>query len=134
MRLIRIMVGEIRRKEEAETLFEAMHTGHSVYATLHANSAEETVNRLTNPPINVPRTLLPAIGMILVMYRNRRTGIRRIFQIAEIKNEINFDLTNKINILKWMVKKNITDLDEIGRVIATYYTNKEGLLKFISKN
>src|SRR3989338_3425436 len=37
MRPDRIVVGEIRRKQEAETLFEAMHTGHSVYATLHAN-------------------------------------------------------------------------------------------------
>ncbi|MBS3153546.1 CpaF family protein [Candidatus Woesearchaeota archaeon] len=173
MRPDRIMVGEIRRKEEAETLFEAMHTGHSVYATLHANSAEETVNRLVNPPLEVPKTLLPAIGMVLIMYRNRKTGIRRIFQIAEItsdssanvlmqydvsqdkilsanesvkfmpeleiqtgmsNNEINIDLRNKINILKWMVKKNITDLDEIGRIVATYYTNKEGLLQFIGKN
>ncbi len=173
MRPDRIMVGEIRRKEEAETLFEAMHTGHSVYATLHANSAEETVNRLTNPPIEVPRNLLPAIGMILVMFRNRRTGMRRIFQLAEIKddaspnvlmqynpsqdkiltanesmkfmpelemqtgmskNEININLRDKISILKWMVKKNIADLDEIGRVIATYYTNKDGLISFVGKN
>jgi len=35
MRPDRIVVGEIRRKAEAEVLFEAMHTGHSVYGTLH---------------------------------------------------------------------------------------------------
>ena len=84
MRPDRIVVGEIRRQREAETLFEAMHTGHSVYATLHANDTEETINRLTNPPINIPKNLLPSISMIIVMYRNRRTGIRRIFQISEI--------------------------------------------------
>ena len=38
MRPDRILVGEIRRKREAEVLFEAIHTGHSVYATVHANS------------------------------------------------------------------------------------------------
>ena len=53
MRPDRIVVGEIRRKEEAEVLFEAMHTGHSAYTTVHANTADETIRRLTNPPIEI---------------------------------------------------------------------------------
>src|SRR3989338_4302680 len=57
MRPDRIIVGEIRRKKEAEVLFEAMHTGHSVYGTLHANNVRETINRLTNPPIDLPKQL-----------------------------------------------------------------------------
>ena len=84
MRPDRIVVGEIRRKREAEVLFEAIHTGHSVYATVHANNTQETITRLTNPPIEVPKTMLPAISMIVVQYRNRRTGIRRTFQVSEI--------------------------------------------------
>jgi len=84
MRPDRIIVGEVRRKREAETLFEAIHTGHSVYATFHANNAKETIERLTNPPIDVPPIMLPAISLIIVQFRNRRTGTRRTFQIAEI--------------------------------------------------
>ncbi len=84
MRPDRIIVGEIRRKEEAEVLLEAMHTGHSVYATLHANNAEETIVRLTNPPIGVPKPMVSAITLIVVQNRNRRTGKRRTFQIAEV--------------------------------------------------
>ncbi|MBI2651338.1 Flp pilus assembly complex ATPase component TadA, partial [Candidatus Woesearchaeota archaeon] len=84
MRPDRILVGEIRRKREAEVLFEAIHTGHSVYATVHANDTRETITRLTNPPIQIPITMLPAISMIIVQYRNRRTGIRKTFQISEI--------------------------------------------------
>ncbi len=84
MRPDRIIVGEVRRKRETETLFEAIHTGHSVYATIHANNSKETVERLTNPPIEVPKIMLPAISMIIVQFRNRRTGQRRTFQIAEI--------------------------------------------------
>src|SRR3989344_8658906 len=53
MRPDRIVVGEIRRQREAEVLFEAMHTGHSVYATLHADNASQTKHRLTNPPISI---------------------------------------------------------------------------------
>src|SRR3989344_1588968 len=44
MRPDRIVLGEMRRKEEAMVLFEAMHTGHSVYATVHADTAPETIS------------------------------------------------------------------------------------------
>tara|TARA_Y100000034_G_scaffold96396_1_gene117361 strand:+ start:4950 stop:6398 length:1449 start_codon:yes stop_codon:yes gene_type:complete len=83
MRPDRIIVGEIRRQKEAEVLFEAMHTGHSVYGTIHANNAKECVIRLTNPPIDIPKLMLPALNLILVQHRNRRTGARRSLQIAE---------------------------------------------------
>ena len=50
-----MLVGEVRTKKDAETLFEAIHTGHSVYGTVHADNAQDTVIRMTNPPIDVPR-------------------------------------------------------------------------------
>ena len=84
MRPDRIIMGEIRKQAEAEVLFEAMHTGHSVYGTFHANNAEEAITRLTNPPINVPKLVLPALSAIVVQNRNRRTNQRRTLQIAEI--------------------------------------------------
>src|SRR3990167_6664004 len=84
MRPDRIIVGEIRRKKEAEVLFEAMHTGHSVYGTLHANNVKETINRLTNPPIDLPKQILSALSLIVVQHINRRTGRRRTLQIAEV--------------------------------------------------
>jgi archaeal flagellar protein FlaI len=84
MRPDRIIMGEIRRKQEAEVLFEAMHTGHSVYGTFHANNAEETITRLTNPPIDVSRLVLPALTGIVVQNRNRKNNKRRTMQFAEI--------------------------------------------------
>jgi flagellar protein FlaI len=83
MRPDRIILGEMRRKEEAMVMFEAMHTGHSVYATMHANSATETISRLTNPPLSVPVNLLSAVNLNVVMFRDRRRGIRRVLQVAE---------------------------------------------------
>ncbi|MEK6958050.1 MAG: ATPase, T2SS/T4P/T4SS family, partial [archaeon] len=79
----RIIVGETRRQREAEVMFEAMHTGHSVYTTFHANTAEETIRRMTNPPINIPPTVLDSVHLNVVMFRNRRIGVRRILQVAE---------------------------------------------------
>jgi flagellar protein FlaI len=87
MRPDRIILGEMRREAEAHVLFEAMHTGHSVYATVHADTANETISRLVNPPLNVPANLLKAINLNVVMFRDRRKGIRRVLQIAEINME-----------------------------------------------
>lgn len=84
MRPDRIIVGEIRREKQAEVLFEAMHTGHSVYSTLHAETAAQTIRRLVNPPINVPQTLVEAIDLNVVMFRDRRRNIRRAMQVSEV--------------------------------------------------
>ncbi len=84
MRPDRILVGEIRRQKEAQVLLEAIHTGHSVYATIHANNADEVVTRLTSPPISIPKPMVSALAMVIVQNRNRRTGKRRTLQIAEV--------------------------------------------------
>lgn len=83
MRPDRIILGEIRKKEQAQVLFEAMHTGHSVYATVHADTIGETIKRLINPPIEVPHNLLHAVDLNVVMFRDRRKGIRRVLQVGE---------------------------------------------------
>ena len=87
MRPDRIIVGEVRRQREAEVMFEAMHTGHSVYTTVHANTAAETIRRLTNPPIEIPSTMLDSVHLNVVMFRNRRLGTRRMLQLAEFISE-----------------------------------------------
>ena len=84
MRPDRVVVGEIRRQNEAEVMFEAMHTGHSVYATLHADRAEQVLRRLTNPPIALPESLLEALHLVVVQFRHRRLGIRRTLEVAEV--------------------------------------------------
>jgi archaeal flagellar protein FlaI len=84
MRPDRIIVGEVRAKREAEVLFEAMHTGHSVYGTFHAERAQEVVDRITSPPMDIPGTVMKSLHLIVIQYRNRRTGNRRTFEICEV--------------------------------------------------
>ena len=170
MRPDRIVVGEIRRQREAEVLFEALHTGHSVYATLHANTAEDTVKRMTSPPIDLPVEEVEDIPLVSVMFRNRRLGIRRLFQVSEIlnelkvntlyqwepredkiekknefkrfddlielysglsKKEIEGEIKEKANILKKMIKNNVTGIDEVGKLVSLYYVDKSELLKVL---
>ena len=103
MRPDRIILGEMRRHEEAMVLFAAMHTGHSVYATLHADSAAETIARLTNPPISIPPNLLKAVNLNVVMFRDRRKGIRRVLHVAEFDSE-NDNATANI-LYRWLPDK-----------------------------
>ncbi len=84
MRPDRIIVGEIRRREQAETMFEAMHTGHSVYTTMHADNTEQVKRRLLEPPISIPATEIEALHLVLIQHRDRRRGIRRALEVAEI--------------------------------------------------
>ncbi len=144
MRPDRIIVGEIRRKREAEVLFEAIHTGHSVYATVHANDAHETITRLTNPPIDIPKTMLPAISMLVVQYRNRRTGDRKTFQIAEILPDAEPKVLIQLDIRKGLLKKvaNSTVLLKTVELFTGFTKNeltkslreKEAILKWLVKN
>lgn len=85
MRPDRIILGEMRKEQEAMVLFEAMHTGHSVYSTVHADSAAETISRLVNPPLNVPPNLLKSVNLNVVMFRDRRKNRRRVLQVAEFE-------------------------------------------------
>ena len=79
-----MLVGEVRTGKDAETLFEAIHTGHAVYGTVHADNAQDTIIRMTNPPIDTPKIMINAMGGIIVAFRHRSRGIRRILEFAEI--------------------------------------------------
>ncbi|MFH0906004.1 MAG: CpaF family protein [archaeon] len=86
MRPDRIIVGEIRHKE-AYALFTAMNTGHDgCMGTVHANSARETLVRITSPPMEVPPLMLAGLDFIIVQKRiNTAKGqARRIISISEI--------------------------------------------------
>lgn len=43
-----ILIGEIRDKETADAALQAAQTGHLVFSTIHAGTAEETINRFAN--------------------------------------------------------------------------------------
>ncbi|MFT4344090.1 MAG: type II/IV secretion system ATPase subunit [Candidatus Woesearchaeota archaeon] len=103
MRPDRIILGEMRRREEAEVMFEAMHTGHSVYATVHADTVAETITRMTNPPISVPPNMLNSVNLNIVQFRDRRRGVRRTYQLGEfIPVETDKGVEVKANILyRW---------------------------------
>lgn len=87
MRPDRMIVGEVRGPE-ARTMFTAMNTGHDgCMGTVHANSAMETITRLTEPPMSVPHMMITALDVVIMQQRiyHRQMGqIRRVTEVAEI--------------------------------------------------
>jgi len=57
MRPDRIILGEMRKQQEAMVLFEAMHTGHSVYATVHADTAADSLKISKSSPEHSSKSL-----------------------------------------------------------------------------
>ena len=86
MRPDRIIVGEVRGSEAA-TLLTAMNTGHDgSFGSLHANTAQETVTRMINPPMSVPPIMLTGLDLIIIQARLHVHGrtARKITEVAEV--------------------------------------------------
>ncbi len=88
MRPDRIIVGEVRH-DEAFSLFTAMNTGHQgCMGTIHANSAQETLARVTSPPMSVPEIMLSGLNFVIVenLFHSAQKGtFRRVMEIAEVQ-------------------------------------------------
>lgn len=121
-----ILVGEIRTKWDAQTLFEAIHTGHAVYGTIHADNSQDTVIRMTNPPIELPKIMLNSIGGIVSLFRHRRLGLRRLLEFGEMTN------SGDANVLyRWNLRNDtfaqISNMTRLAEIISLYggYTYNE---------
>lgn len=101
MRPDRIIVGEIRRHKEAEVLMEAIETGHSIYSTMHANSAYQVLRRLIEPPLNIPPLQIELLDLVVTQYRDRKTNKRRTYEIAEIEQTSTGQGLQINTIFKW---------------------------------
>ncbi len=92
MRPDRMIVGEVRNKEEVEALFDVLLAGQArgSYATLHAQSAEEALSRLRS--FGIRDMDMESIDCVVVQRRmllydpckRRNTEVRQVVEIAEL--------------------------------------------------
>jgi pilus assembly protein CpaF len=91
----RLIIGEVRDGAAAEALLTAANTGHSgILSTIHANSALDTIDRLTNlaaagftaiPYEHVQRQVRKNLDVIVHAQKTPHHG-RRIVEIAELED------------------------------------------------
>ena len=170
-----VIVGEVRGRE-AYSLFQAMATGHTSYATVHASDIHTLIQRLENPPISLPRALLTSLDIIVFQNAVDIAGktVRRMTSVTEVvkldpdTNQLIFmepfrwisktddrfessgaskvlnnirlqsdwdeeqlfqEIENRKKILQWMLKKEIRDYIDVGRIVSDYSKYPEKLLK-----
>jgi flagellar protein FlaI len=81
-----IIVGEIRGVEGA-IAFQAMQTGHACMSTFHAASVSKLIQRVTGNPINVPKTYVDNLNVVVICQQVRLANGslgRRLTSINEI--------------------------------------------------
>ena len=85
-----ILIGEIRDEETAEIAIQASLTGHSVFSTVHANSAVGAIPRLLDLKVK-PGSIGPALNLIIA-----QRLVRRLCENCRISKKILPELKTKI--------------------------------------
>ncbi|MEM2352250.1 MAG: type II/IV secretion system ATPase subunit [Thermoproteota archaeon] len=134
-----IIVGEIRG-EEAFVLFQAMATGHGGLTTLHAESLEHAVKRLTSPPMNIAESYVPLVNIALVQERAQlprsRMGLsfgRRIREVYEIIDYDKYEQIASWNPLTDTFTSNFRKSEMLKRIAIKYGISVESVLEELSR-
>lgn len=150
-----IMIGEMRDPETMATAITAAETGHLVFATLHTNSAAQTVDRIIDsfPAFQQPqiRTQLAAILVGIVSQRlipkvegGRIPACELLIANSAIKNLIRENKTHQIDTVigtsfeEGMISldKYLADLVSRGEIsleyAELYSINKNGIRGFLA--
>lgn len=123
MRPDRIIVGECRGGETFDML-QAMNTGHDgSMSTIHANNADEALNRLENMvlmsgfelPTTVIKGYIAGAVEIIIQTARMRDGVRRISEIVEITG-YNGTVINTKPLFKFIP----LDTDSEGKIIGEF--------------
>jgi flagellar protein FlaI len=125
-----IIVGEVRGNE-AYTLFQAMATGHGGISSIHCDTVISAFNRLESEPMNIPRTLLTMLNVI-VMQSKVRLGDRTTRRVSSIAEVVEMDpvskeiITNEV--FRWNPREDIFEYS--GRsVLVDRIMKDKGLTK-----
>ena len=81
-----VIVGETRGRE-ANTLFQSMSTGHGGFSSIHADTVEGALARMTSSPMDVPKAMIVNSLDIITLQLKLKMGdksVRRVIKVSEI--------------------------------------------------
>jgi len=99
-----LVVGEIRGNE-AYVLFQALATGHGGLCTMHAESVDSAVKRLTQRPMDIAPAYIPLMNILCTVHRvhlpkagemrvtRRMTTVEEIIDYEKYRNTFNWKPT-----------------------------------------
>jgi len=148
-----IIVGEIRG-EEAYVLFQALATGHGGLCTMHAEDVETAIKRLTQPPMNIPASIITLMNCVIVVRHvqtpaflesGKKLSNRKFVQVSEVKDTntiVNaFDWNGSLDIFQEKIEESILlkriarKLDiPLERLISEFEYRKKVLQNMVEHN
>jgi flagellar protein FlaI len=115
-----IIVGEIRG-EEGAIAFQAMQTGHACMATFHASTVEKLIQRLTGHPINVPKTYVDNLNVVVIASAVRLPNGKRGRRILSINEIVGYDpVANSFSFVEVFRWNPLTDEHEFTGYMNSY--------------
>ena len=85
-----IFVGEIRGAE-ANIAFGAMQTGHPVVSTFHAANMTSLIQRMTNPPMLIPKTNIENLNVAIFQAAVTGPDGKRVRRVLSMNEVLGFD-------------------------------------------
>lgn len=132
-----ILIGEIRDKETADSAIQAAQTGHLVFSTIHAGTAEETIARFaglypSEERPNIKRALALSLKGVLaqrliVDKQNRKLPVLEIMtssnRIQQAMLADADDLPGKENITKIISESEMNGMTTLDQYLIKLITN-----------
>jgi len=127
-----IIVGEVRG-EEAYVLFQGMATGHAGLATVHADSVDSLIQRLTTPPINLSPALLQALDIVVFLTHTRINDkpARRVMQVTEIAGVTSEGVETQ-DVFKWHARDDSFEFLGRSRILSELIETRGELSVWLS--
>ena len=124
-----MIVGEVRG-QEAYVLFQALATGHGGMCTMHAESVQSAVRRLTQKPMDISPAYIPLMNIIMSVQRvhlvknGEKKAYRRILSVNEI-----VDSEKNVNPFKWDPIKDQQTVDLDSSFLFTNFSERLGITR-----
>ncbi len=149
MRPDRVVIGEVRSREEVEALFDSLLAGQArgSYATFHAGTSEETIARLK--ALGARESDLDAVDLVLVQRRilvhekGRSVEMRRVTELSEVSGgkprklfsyNARKDCLEKNNFFRTRLFEKIAETHRMsGRELAAELKKRAKRLAFLAK-
>jgi len=130
-----IVVGEIRG-EEAFVLFQALAVGHGGLTTIHAESLDYTVKRLTSHPMNIANAYIPLVNVAALVERvqlpkaiSNITFGRRLKSVVEVVDYEEYKTVANWNPLTDNFQLDLSNSEQLRKIALRQGANLKDVLE-----
>ncbi|UCE16027.1 MAG: type II/IV secretion system ATPase subunit [Candidatus Bathyarchaeota archaeon] len=122
-----LIVGEVRGSE-AYVLFQALATGHGGMCTMHAESLDSVVKRLTQKPMDIAPAYIPLMNVVAIIQRvhlKKRGEMKAYRRVTSVEEIVDYEDYNKT--FEWKPAEDIFSSSLIGSTLFSKLSKNLGV-------